>query len=267
MKEYFDGRKLWGDDFLFEEIKKWYDEEAEGYAELLNYNLNSYEYGYHMMNIIHGFNKIKRQKFENVLGFGSALGYELEPLSTFIGQLTIIEPSDKLVNTRIGNLVPLYVKPSISGSISFADDSFDLITCFGTLHHIPNVSHVLGELIRVLKRDGYLLIREPIISMGDWREPRKGATKNERGIPIAYFEKQFSKYSLEIISREYCFTATSFIQRKIGFMLRQPIYSYKAYVVFDKHLSNLLRKNVRYHALRSINKIAPSSLYYVLKKR
>lgn len=112
--------------------------------------------------------------FKNVLGFGSAWGNEFEPICNMIGNLTIIEPSDNLVNNKIGNLTPKYIKPSIDGKLPFSNNSFDLITCFGTLHHIPNVSFVISELIRVLKKDGYLLLREPIISMGDWRKPEMG---------------------------------------------------------------------------------------------
>ncbi len=34
MNEYLAGEKLYGDDFSFEQIKNWYDQEAEGYADL-----------------------------------------------------------------------------------------------------------------------------------------------------------------------------------------------------------------------------------------
>lgn len=266
MREYFEGKKLYGDDFSFEEIKKWYNEESEGYANLGSKNKESYSYGYHMMNEIHGFQKLKNLYFENVLGFGSAWGNEFELICNMIGNLTIIEPSDNLVNNKIGNLTPKYIKPSIDGKLPFSDNSFDLITCFGTLHHIPNVSFVISELIRVLKKDGYLLLREPIISMGDWRKARNGLTKNERGIPVSFFDNVFNQHSIEIVSKEYCFTLTSLLQRTFGFLFKQPIYSYKFYVLFDKHVSNILKKNVVYHATKKINKIAPSSIFYVIKK-
>jgi ubiquinone/menaquinone biosynthesis C-methylase UbiE len=266
MTEYFKADKLYGDDFSFEQIKQWYNEETEGYADLGSKNKISYSYGYHIMNQIHGYNKINKINFENVLGFGSAWGYEFEPIIKKIKNLTIIEPSDNLVNNRIGNLNPKYVKPNIDGSLPFDDNSFDLITCFGTLHHIPNVSFVISELVRVLKTNGYLLLREPIISMGDWREKRRGLTKNERGIPISFFDTELGRYSIEIVSKEYCFTVTSLIQRAIGFFFKKPIYSYKTYVVLDKYISSFLKKNIRYHATRKINKIGPQSIFYVIKK-
>lgn len=266
MEMYFDGKKLYGDDFSFEQIKQWYDEEAEGYADLGNKNKNSYSYEYHLVNQIHGYDKVKDLNFDHALGFGAAWGYEFEPIIKKISNLTIIEPSDKLISNTIGNLKPNYVKPNIDGHLPFDDSSFDLITCFGTLHHIPNVSFVLGELVRTLKSNGHLLIREPIISMGDWRKHRKGLTKNERGIPISFFEEELSKHSLKIISKDYCFTATSFIQRNFGFLIKKPIYSYKSYVLFDKIISGFLKKNVRYHAIRKFNMIAPGSIFYVIRK-
>jgi hypothetical protein len=88
-----------------------------------------------------------------------------------------------------------------------------------------------------LKPNGYLLLREPIISMGDWSFPRKGLTKNERGIPVSFFEFLFNYEPVEIVSREYCFTATNFINKTIGRLLKRPIYSYKSYVLFDKLFS------------------------------
>lgn len=45
-------------------------------------------------------------------------------------------------------------------TIPFADNSFDMITCLMTLHHIEKLDKVLDEIHRVLKMDGVLLIRE-----------------------------------------------------------------------------------------------------------
>lgn len=266
MNEYFDGKKLYGDDFTYDEIKKWYEEEAEGYADLGNTDKNSYSYGYHMVNQVHGFDKLGNKNFESAMGFGSAWGEEFEPIIHRIKELTIIEPSDNMVNNKIGDLKPKYVKPEISGKLVFEDNTFDLITCFGALHHVPNVSYVVSEFIRVLKPGGYLLFREPIVSMGDWRLPRKGLTKNERGIPVAIFDKELSKHNVEIVSREYCFTAVSMMQRTFGSLFKKPIYSYKFYILVDKYISKLLKFNTRYFTNNNLRKISPDSIYFVVKK-
>lgn len=63
--------------------------------------------------------------------------------------------------------------------LDFESEQFDLITCLGALHRIPNVSMVVNELYRCLGKGGYLLLREPVVSMGDWSVPREGLTKRE----------------------------------------------------------------------------------------
>lgn len=266
MQEYFDGKKLYGNDFTIEQVKKWYEEESEGYADLGNKDKSMYKYGYHEINKIYGFKNLKTKHFDQVLGFGSAWGYEFEPIINKITNLTIIEPSDAMVNNKIGTITPKYVKPEVKGNLLFNDNSFDLITCFGTLHHIPNVSFVLNEIIRVLKPDGYLLLREPIISMGNWNEKRPGLTKNERGIPVSIFDNVFNSLDVKIIAKQFCFTKTSHIQSVFGKLLKKPIYSYTSYIFFDKIISFLLKWNVTYHAKRKMDKLAPSAIYYVIKK-
>lgn len=42
----------------------------------------------------------------------------------------------------------------MDGSIDFPDNFFDLILCFATLHHIPNVTFVISELFRTLRGGG-----------------------------------------------------------------------------------------------------------------
>jgi SAM-dependent methyltransferase len=45
--------------------------------------------------------------------------------------------------------------------LPFADDSFDLVTCFETIEHVPEPNGVLVELRRVLADDGLLLVSTP----------------------------------------------------------------------------------------------------------
>lgn len=267
MEAYLSGEQLYGNDFDFEQIKKWYEEEAEGYANLGSSDKANYDYAYHEINKIHGFKYLpKDRQFEHALGFGSAYGYELLPVLDKISKMTIIEPSDNLVSEQLGHLKPIYVKPKIEGDLPFNNDEFDLITCLGVLHHIPNVSFVLNELIRVLKPGGYLLLREPIISMGDWRHPRPGLTKHERGIPVAIFDKTLNEAGVKVISKNYCFTMTSFIQRTIGKAIKGPIFKHKPYAAIDKLMSKLTKGNLHYHATSPLQRIAPTAVYYVISK-
>jgi len=52
---YLKGEKLLGDDFTIDEIKAWYKDEKEGYANLGAKNKTKYQYSWHGINKIHGF--------------------------------------------------------------------------------------------------------------------------------------------------------------------------------------------------------------------
>ena len=263
----FSGKKLYGDDFSPEEIEQWFQEESEGYADLGSKDLSSYSYHYHTLNRIHGFRHVAKElRLAHVLGFGAARGYEFEPLIHKIEKLTIIEPSENLRSEQIGPVHPVYVKPQMEGALDFPDNTFDLATSLGVLHHIPNVSFVLGELVRVLKPGGVLLLREPINSMGDWTRPRPGLTSNERGIPLSCFDKIFSNLNVEVIARVHCFTLTYQFQKIFQGILKKPLYSYGWYIRADRLLSSLLKANVRYHSVKKRHRIAPSNIYFVVRK-
>ncbi|CAF2191325.1 unnamed protein product [Rotaria magnacalcarata] len=45
-------------------------------------------------------------------------------------------------------------------TIKLADNRVDLITCFVTLHHVPEFEKMLAEFVRILRPNGYLIIRE-----------------------------------------------------------------------------------------------------------
>ncbi len=114
-----------------------------------------------------------------------------------IEQITILDPSEQFVVNEFKGKPIIYVKPTVEGKMEFPNNSFDVITSFGTLHHIPNVEFIIDEMARVLKPGGYLLIREPIISMGDWRNPRNGLTSRERGIPFELMKNYILKNKLK----------------------------------------------------------------------
>ena len=267
MDDYFSGAALYGNDFNKAQIQQWYEAETEAYADLGSKDEKNYSYGYHPLNILHGFSYLPNQKFENVLGMGAAWGHEFGPVINRINNLHIIEPSDNLRSAQIEHLTPVYTKPTVEGKIEYPNNYFDLVTCFGTLHHIPNALFVLKELYRVTKPGGYLLIREPVISMGDWRQPRKGLTRNERGIPLNLFRDTFKELNGKIINEALCFTMTAFFQRTWGKVFKRPIYTFKAYTIFDKWFSKILSWNLHYHATKKLQRIAPQSVFYVVQKQ
>jgi SAM-dependent methyltransferase len=267
---YLNGETLYGDDFTDKEIQKWFSEESEGYYNLINsaqIKMNPAIYIYHNLNIRNGFSFLPKTKnYNKVLGVGSSYGYEFLPIAGKISELIILEPSDNMISIFIGpDLKPKYLKPEITGDINYDSGTFDLVTCFGTLHHIPNVSKVLNEMIRVTAPGGFILIREPIRTMGDWTKPRIGLTKNERGIPLKYFRLFFkSNQQIEVISEKFC--ESLFLMKFLNKLFGLKIES-KLYQIIDQKVSNLLKWNIHYHPLTNFEKMAPGSVFYVLKKK
>jgi len=264
MDVFLNGDELYGDNLSIDQIQVWYEEEKEAYADLYGTEEKDALHGFDIINELYGYKYIRKiPSFKKTLGLGSSWGYEFLPIIEKIEELYIIEPSSQTISKELGNVKPIYSKPESSGVISFPDNTFDLICAFSVLHHIPNVSFVLTELLRVLAPGGYLLLREPIISMGNWREKRPGLTKHERGIPEKIFADIFNKENIQVIEKHYHFTMTSFFRR---IFKNSAFFNSKVYYILDKYLSKILAFNIHYHARNKLERCAPQSIFYVLRK-
>jgi 2-polyprenyl-3-methyl-5-hydroxy-6-metoxy-1,4-benzoquinol methylase len=261
---YFSGEKLYGDDFSLEQIEQWFEDEQEGYADLGAGDRSSYQYSYHQLNIRHGYSKLRGRRFQNALGIGSAYGDEFQPIVGQLDSITVLDPSDSFADTTEILGVPCqYQKPNVDGKLSFPNQNFDLITCLGVMHHIPNVSQVMKECYRCLSDDGVMLIREPIVSMGDWSKPRRGLTKRERGIPLKIFEKIALDTGFKIKRKTLCvFPVVSKIGKKLG----KITYNDPALVWLDRIFCKLFFLNTRYHRTSTLSKFGPASAYFILEK-
>lgn len=73
-EDYLSGLHLYGNDFSLEEIRKWYEDEQEGYANLGNKDKLAYNYQYTEMDKLFGYRYIDKSiKFSNVLGIRKCL--------------------------------------------------------------------------------------------------------------------------------------------------------------------------------------------------
>jgi ubiquinone/menaquinone biosynthesis C-methylase UbiE len=254
LETYFSGKALYGDDFDHEKIKEWFEDEKEGYSQIID---EKYEYAEHGLNKLHGFSRIKEYSFDKVLLFGGASGFEILPIIDKVNEIFIADPSIKLRRDSLSGKKLNYVTPAIDSNLPFAGESFDLVTCFGVLHHIPNVSSTISELIRVLKPQGYLLLREPIISMGDWTGERRGLTKRERGIPVDLLNEIIVGEDLKIVySKKVIFPVT-----------RRISLNNVTIVLLDSILSTLSSWHYYYHPKNIFQKLQPGSIFYVLQKK
>lgn len=251
------GTALYGDDFAQSQIDAWFEAEREGYAGLGagEDETGGGRYPYHPLNERHGFRHLPAGALGRALGLGAAYGVEFEPIANRLESITILEPSQALRASDVLGVPLTYVDPMPNGEMPFEDANFDLVTCFGVLHHIPNVTTVVDEVARVLRPGGYFLVREPIHSMGDWRQSRAGLTKHERGIPRKIFEDLVAA-RFEVVSASLC--DFPLMSRMGGPTPRN--------VRVDRALSRAFAWNYRYHANTRWQKIRPRSLAFVLRK-
>src|SRR5262245_62041286 len=264
MDKYFSGASLYGDDFCFSEIQAWYEDEREGYANLGARDSSCYQYGYHFLNEHHGFHHLPPMTFQKVLGLGSAYGDEFRPIAKRIQRLVIVDPSDAFVRTQVHGIPTTYLKPAIDGCLPFDDQEFDLVTCLDVLHHIPNVSYVVSELYRCLRKAGFAILREPVVSMGDWRKPRRGLTKRERGIPDQLFDRMIERVGFKLSSKSYCMFPL--VPRLWNTIFRRAAYNSAIATYLDEWLSLATKWNLTYHATNPLRKLRPTVVYHVLTR-
>jgi len=131
------------------------------------------------------------------------------------------------------------------------------------LHHIPRVSYAIQEMVRVLKSEGYLILNEPTISMGDWRERRSGLTPRERGVPFHLLRRFVRDQGLEVIREARCMFAPLV---KMSTLVWRAAYNSHSYVILDWLLSRLPFWSMRYHSESLVHKFRPVSAFLVLRK-
>ena len=261
--KYLSGLNLIGDDYTPRQILRWYSEEKDAYVDLIPPD-DSYEYEYFKLNDSLGFDKVRYLLSSNSVAccFGSASGDELIPYRNLFKKIILIDSSNSLLNrSKLDNVSRVVSQPL--GNIDLDDNSVDLITCFGVLHHIPNVSYVISEFYRILSPGGLLLLREPTTSMGDWRKPRKGVTKNERGIPRAILDDFIDKQGFRVLARTECVFPPLV---RIAKLFSLKIFNSAIMIVIDSLLCRLFSFNYSYHRTSFLKKFAPASIFYSLLK-
>jgi len=263
MEEFFSGRRLYGDDFSQAELEAWYRDEQTAYFELATEVRDPGFYDYHALNWLHGYRHLPRGPVGRVMSFGGAKGEELRPIARRARSIVIVEPGAYSDSNLDGTDVT-YRRPVASGRLAASDGEFDLVTCFGALHHVPNVTAVVRELGRVMQSGGWALVREPVITMGDWRRPRRGLTRHERGIPHRILESAFLAAGLNVLRRHRCVHT---LTPRIGRLLGASCFNSRILTRLDSVLSAGTPWPIVYHPTQVWQKLQPCSIFYVLRKR
>jgi SAM-dependent methyltransferase len=253
------GAELYGNDMSLAEIETWYRDEEYGYFDLKEQK--NPEYGYFALNNFHAFNWLKRRRFKTCVAIGCADGQDVSRLAAQVDRFIGIEPAEKWWRDEISGTPASFLKPDISGKIPLQDQSVDLVTSLGTLHHIPNVGRVIEEVSRILEPGGVFVLREPMSSMGDWRKPRRGLTARERGIPFNWLAETLRNAGLKPVrSRRVMFALTNRLA-----LFSKP-YNSSAIVFLDWIASELMAWNDHYWRDKPFKKVAATSSYFIAVK-
>jgi SAM-dependent methyltransferase len=259
---YFSGAELYGDDFDEARIRQWYAEEEHAYFDLVS-TYSSFVYFYNALNDFHAY-RFLGGPYECCVAMGCATGDDVAPLGNRVDHFVAIEPAEKWWKAEIGGRPARYLKPTYCGDIPMVEASADLVVCLGVLHHVPNVSHVLSEMVRILRPGGTMVIREPITTMGDWRSSRRGLTQNERGFPPGWLKLKVATLGLRVKRAGYChFPLTERLAKMFGM---PAAYNSPLMVRLDALMSRLFVWNLHYHRETIFKKVAPGSITFVLEK-
>lgn len=259
---YLQGRALYGDDFSDSEIETWFEAEQEGYYDLSGGHAQDAPQ-YQALDRATLFRFVRGRKLALCVALGSASGWDIEPLASQVDKFISIEPSRHFWRDSIAGKPAEYRPPALRGEIDLPEGSVDAVVAISVLHHIPNVSDVLREAHRILATGGHLLVREPICSMGDWREPRRGLTKNERGLPAWWLKSKLEELGFEIKAATLCnFAPLSALFAKFGI----PPYQNRMLVQIDLFASRLTAWNVTYDRQGILRKFAPTAISLVAQK-
>ena len=265
------GEHLAGDDYARTQIDRWFAEEKEAYYEENQGTSESDPYYAYMrwLNPRLGAAVLATSSNAsgNMLVVGPGLGREVDAFPNIVKkwQITFVEASENF-RRELGVRFPksTILEAETSGDMPVASNSQDLILAFSVLHHIPNVSYVLGEFARVLKPGGFVMVREPCSSMGDWRMARS-ATPNERGISCSWLLRTAAKVGLSEYQKPVpvLYYPLALAVKKLGLA---SIMSTRFYLASDILVSRIASHLDFYWRDSVWKRLGPSVYFYMFRK-
>lgn len=257
------GSTLYGEGLDDDGLAEWFASEEQGYFDLAQ------SQGENPTGAVHRHHALRHlpgaARFAHCLALGAADGGEYGAIAPLVERFTAIEPGRGFWRDAIAGRPAEYRMPSLRGAIDLPQGACDLVCGFGVLHHIPNVSEVLVELGRVLTPGGWLILREPVVSLGDFRAPRPGLTAHERGIPHRLMDRMLAGAGFAVKAKSFAgFPGLQAIARRLG--INQP-WDHPGFVAADALAARLMAWNLRYWRPRLRDKAAPTMAYWLAQRQ
>lgn len=122
----------------------------------------------HLARYLYAAQFARKRKVCRVLDCACGNGYGCAVLARAAAVVQGVDIDEELIDTYIpqppaaqGGSVTLRRVDLDSEPLPYEEDAFDLATCFETLEHVQFDGELLGELHRVLRRGGWLLLSVP----------------------------------------------------------------------------------------------------------
>lgn len=117
---------------------------------------------------------------EQLLDLGGGTGLNVSPLVQRGALVTLLDASQAMLNQAKDKMIPAVLTLGDARRMPFPDNSFDGALCSDAWHHMEDQELVAGELVRVMKPNGRLVILE--------FDPRLWQVKILRGIEVVLGE-------------------------------------------------------------------------------
>jgi ubiquinone/menaquinone biosynthesis C-methylase UbiE len=153
---------------------------------------------------------LPQKKGLRILDLGCGTGFFLEDISKCHANTVGLDLSEAML--AIGKEKP-GVGRFVAGdgsNLPFISESFDVIVCRGSLHHMPNLEATLSEIYRVLVPEGRVIITEPSNDAWLIRLSRKlmyhisdNFDEEDEGYHLSDLERRFEKsgFNSKIVRR------------------------------------------------------------------
>ena len=121
--------------------------------------------------------------------------------------LTGLDFDENLLNKVTRKRVDIPLVVGDAEKMPFEDESFDIIVHNQTLHHFPSIERVLGDIHRVLKKDGLLFSIEtngwnPLVKYGHttpWTKKKRLISSNQKVFSYVKFKKELGSANFKIL--------------------------------------------------------------------